>query len=80
MLMLCLVTVLFLLGYSVLTCHETPVLQAVSLHVFSVSLFFSLFPLCENIVLTVTLENLTAVFLILKSLHHPQRNPLGFSL
>lgn len=43
MLLLCPVTALFQLGYCVLTCHETPVLQAVSLHVFSFGLFFSLF-------------------------------------
>lgn len=62
MLMVYLVTALFQLGYCALTCHETPVLQAVSLRVFSVSLFFSLIPLSENIALTVTLERLTAVF------------------
>lgn len=66
MLMLCLVTALFQLGYCALTCHETPVLQAVSLHVFSFSLFFSLLLLSENIALTVTLESLAAIFLILK--------------
>jgi len=64
--MLCLVTGLFQLGYCAPTCRETPVLQAVFLHVFSVNHIFSLFPLSENLALLVTLENLTAVFLILK--------------
>lgn len=66
MLMLCLDTALFRLGYCDLTCHETPVLEAVSLHVFSVSLFFHFFPHSENIALTGILKNLTDVFLIMK--------------
>lgn len=80
MLMLCCVTALFQLDYYTTIFHEAPVLQQVSLYIFS--LFFFSFPLSENIALIVTLVSLTGLSLILKKSHttSSQRNQLSSSL